>query len=345
MAHTQIRTCIRMALFTTLTCLAMVTMGVSDAVAQAPPIRQKLAQCNDPPLPDPCAVEGVCRPRRETFGFYSTRWREWPGAAGDVDSATAEEQQRLNAVPDIPVKEEDREAPPPSEDRAPRPAEQSFPQPDLPPLPPALQRRPPTPADNGDGELPPLPRLLRPSVPPQTNRITPPALKPFTHLTASPKATGPLTPIIKNNEATSQVAPQATGPQKLGETAVKRERIAVRLPAITPAGANPLRSLGAANKGNSRWSRAGEKPPQLPNALVAGLKALQSDETPSGETQPGETVSSYPVPTKWGRSTANQDHTAIQPATAQAPASQPAARALYEPAGAPVFIQSGSLNR
>lgn len=32
-----------------------------------------------PQTPCPCAADGVCRPKRETWGHYKTRWRTWPG--------------------------------------------------------------------------------------------------------------------------------------------------------------------------------------------------------------------------------------------------------------------------
>ncbi len=48
-------------------------------------------QCQ-PQTPCPCEADGVCRPKRDTWGYSQTRWRSWPGdpagqqptAAGDA---------------------------------------------------------------------------------------------------------------------------------------------------------------------------------------------------------------------------------------------------------------------
>ncbi len=32
-----------------------------------------------PPTPSPCAADGVCRPKADSWGHYETRWRSWPG--------------------------------------------------------------------------------------------------------------------------------------------------------------------------------------------------------------------------------------------------------------------------
>lgn len=32
-----------------------------------------------PQVPCPCAADGVCRPKRATWGYSQTRWRTWPG--------------------------------------------------------------------------------------------------------------------------------------------------------------------------------------------------------------------------------------------------------------------------
>ena len=32
-----------------------------------------------PPSPPPCAPDGACYPKRDTWGYNVTRWRAWPG--------------------------------------------------------------------------------------------------------------------------------------------------------------------------------------------------------------------------------------------------------------------------
>lgn len=39
----------------------------------------QVAKAGHPPTPLPCAAEGVCLPKRETWGVSKTRWRPWPG--------------------------------------------------------------------------------------------------------------------------------------------------------------------------------------------------------------------------------------------------------------------------
>ncbi|QEG33758.1 calcium-binding EGF-like domain-containing protein [Bythopirellula goksoeyrii] len=43
--------------------------GQSDALAN---------ECQ-PPTPCPCAADGTCHPKSDTWGSYKTRWRPWPG--------------------------------------------------------------------------------------------------------------------------------------------------------------------------------------------------------------------------------------------------------------------------
>ena len=50
-----------------------------------------------PQSPCPCAADGVCRPNRETWGHYRTRWRTWPGEVSrdeptPADTPSAEER-------------------------------------------------------------------------------------------------------------------------------------------------------------------------------------------------------------------------------------------------------------
>ncbi|WP_146571749.1 hypothetical protein [Botrimarina hoheduenensis] len=72
----------------------------------------------DPPSPPACSVDGVCRSKADTFGFYQTNWRRWPS---DVDSDTPKpaanpEDALLGPFDPPPAKEEDQQAPPPIEE-------------------------------------------------------------------------------------------------------------------------------------------------------------------------------------------------------------------------------------
>ena len=49
---------------------------------------------NLPPTPCPCTADGVCRPKRDSWGHYETRWRTWPG-----DPASQEPTQADGAAP------------------------------------------------------------------------------------------------------------------------------------------------------------------------------------------------------------------------------------------------------
>lgn len=120
----------------------------------------------DGATPPPCAAEGVCYPKYETFGFYQTNWRRWPG---DSDTSRPEPTEAtagddLLAPFDAPPKErEDQQAPPPIEEDPGATLEDED---DLPPLdidlPPLPERRPfnapfdapPEDADDGPPALP-----------------------------------------------------------------------------------------------------------------------------------------------------------------------------------------------
>ncbi|TWU29578.1 hypothetical protein Pla144_03560 [Bythopirellula polymerisocia] len=52
-----------------------------------------LGQANEcqPPTPCPCAADGNCLPKRETWGTYKTHWRPWPGEQVGLTPTKAEE--------------------------------------------------------------------------------------------------------------------------------------------------------------------------------------------------------------------------------------------------------------
>jgi len=43
-----------------------------------------------PETPCPCAADGVCRPKSESWGHYKTRWRSWPGEQHGQQPALAD---------------------------------------------------------------------------------------------------------------------------------------------------------------------------------------------------------------------------------------------------------------
>lgn len=72
-------------------------------------------------------VDGMCYPKRSTWGFYQQRWKRWPGEYDDAAPTTRAEQGEgeLPGVNiEIPPAEEDLQAPPPTEQERPEgPAE------------------------------------------------------------------------------------------------------------------------------------------------------------------------------------------------------------------------------
>ena len=118
--------------------------------------------CLDGQTPPACSADGVCIPKRSTFGFYNTRWRRWPGDSDQTEPTPTEAIQgdELLRPFDTPAPEkEDQQAPPPIEDD---PGNTSAEEDDLPPLeidlPPLPERRlfdaPAAPEDEGPPPLP-----------------------------------------------------------------------------------------------------------------------------------------------------------------------------------------------
>ncbi len=72
------------------------------------------------PTPGPCCIDGVCYPKRETWGFYGTRWRQWPNDLRPEVPGRSD----LPSKPDLPdelpsvilpdSKDEDLQAPAPT---------------------------------------------------------------------------------------------------------------------------------------------------------------------------------------------------------------------------------------
>lgn len=57
-------------------CLAIGVLAAMLACAES--LSFAVTGCQ-PETPCPCAADGICRPKRATWGHYKTRWRTWPG--------------------------------------------------------------------------------------------------------------------------------------------------------------------------------------------------------------------------------------------------------------------------
>lgn len=97
----------------------------------------------DKPSPPPCCVDGLCYPKTNTWGYYPSQWRRWPG---DELRPTAVEPTPAERTPDIAPfetprpQEEDRRAPPPTKPVQP---------PTAAPIPPPPTTTPPAAAPQG----------------------------------------------------------------------------------------------------------------------------------------------------------------------------------------------------
>jgi len=137
------------------------------------------------PIP-PCSPDGACLPRVETWGWYETRWRPFPGDSiagmptdARPDEAGGEEQDELGG-PKIPSSTEETrvgpEKPPRTGGRAPAPtlppAEGAGPATAVPGVVPAPEGGAVPAPTGGEGNLPPLDILPQPGegtgAPPET---------------------------------------------------------------------------------------------------------------------------------------------------------------------------------
>jgi len=83
-----------------------------------------VAPCPDRPTPPPCCADGRCHPNPLTFGWYETRWRQWPIQPFEPGAPQTGEQQLQNEIPRFeapPAEEEERRAPPPTTPREEQP--------------------------------------------------------------------------------------------------------------------------------------------------------------------------------------------------------------------------------
>lgn len=90
--------------------IAIIVAGFSAGFGVAsPPIAM--------PSPSPCCTDGVCHPKRETWGHYHTQWRRWPGDSRPDAPGTGEPSAKGQFPPELSPVEiprpeiEDRRAP------------------------------------------------------------------------------------------------------------------------------------------------------------------------------------------------------------------------------------------
>ena len=64
-----------------------------------------------PPTPNPCAADGVCRPKRDSWGHYKTNWRPWPGetVGQQPDEAGPEDVPTEDFLPPVELPKPEQE--------------------------------------------------------------------------------------------------------------------------------------------------------------------------------------------------------------------------------------------
>ena len=171
-------------------------------------VGERLCGCA-PSTPCACAADGICRPKRDSWGHYKTKWRPWPGDPTDRTPEAADQTAQDSDVPPLddfetpPAIEEDLRAPKkrdkPSDDDAAAPQELPGENPgQLLPAPGAL------PGAEGLDELDPFGNL--PAVPKMED--APPAL-PASLRQAAVKLGTPRLSIQASQETSPQVIPAA----------------------------------------------------------------------------------------------------------------------------------------
>lgn len=100
--------------------LAAILFVVAGAESLTYAVGERICGCGET-TPCPCAADGICRPKRETWGFYESRWRTWPGEPTPrpraADSQTPDEADAPQNLPEyeLPLPEqEDLRVPPKS---------------------------------------------------------------------------------------------------------------------------------------------------------------------------------------------------------------------------------------
>lgn len=176
--------------------------------------------------PPPCSPDGACRPSPETFGWYKTRWRHWPGdhvGAAPTPAGPSEDQQEkddraLGGPQEPDTAEESRVGPP-------KPAKSAN-QPDA-----AAPAQPPAAAPAAAPGVPPQPGAA-PATPPvagpenaQPPEAEPPAAQPGPNLGAPPPfgepPAGDVTDPFSSAPRMRRAAPMASAPQRPAASAAQ----------------------------------------------------------------------------------------------------------------------------
>ncbi len=143
--------------------------------------------CRDNCQEGACTADGVCYPKRSTWGFYRQRWGRWPGDFEDPlpegRARASEGSQIPEGLPDIDKTEEELRAPPSSEESAEDETDEEEP------------------GAEGESSLPPLPPL---SAPPRAGDFNPPPALPGGF--PPPSAPGPNTDFSMNSPPAIQAA-------------------------------------------------------------------------------------------------------------------------------------------
>lgn len=198
--------------------------------------------CVDHATPPPCTAEGGCYPKRNTWGYHTTKWRRWPGAVyGGPAPETAGSPDDLPVIEPPTPADEDKSSPPPIED-TPSPEDEGVEDGDFEPAPPAFRRELP----GVEIDLPPLPEVAPPSLPRPAGpgfQDSPPAL-PFgfnepsqspnkTENWAPSRPTFGTTPTVLRKPASQNDPPP---PLPAGFTGASPTELLRRLPTTRPAG-------------------------------------------------------------------------------------------------------------
>ena len=82
---------LRQTLFRTGFAIATVVLVVAGSASLGHALGDCACGCG-PTTPCPCAADGVCRPKRDSWGHYKTKWRAWPGEPSGKAPTLAEQE-------------------------------------------------------------------------------------------------------------------------------------------------------------------------------------------------------------------------------------------------------------
>jgi hypothetical protein len=220
----------------------------------------------DRPTPPPCCADGICYPKVDTWGWYQTQWRRWPGVELEpTPAAKAPGETELKPYEPLPPELEDRRAPPPTKSRSELTEEGEAPpeQPLAPP--PGGGLEPPRPAPSTTAPGGPLTTPPEsPFRPEPSSPFSPEPTRPFSPEPSTPQLAPPPTtpmPWETGNEPTGDWDPPPTLPSA---TAVTVDRAPVRQ---TP---DQIRKHAPARPPAPPQQRPGnDPPPALPVTLAS----------------------------------------------------------------------------